>query len=84
MQEQHTKGQSIELNLVAFVMYQLQRLWTEMQEQHTKAVCDEAPAMLEALRRIAFEPIGHPEASPAQVLIQIADEARAIIAKIES
>jgi hypothetical protein len=40
-----------------------------------------APEMQEALDTIANKPIGHPEASAAQVLAQIVEIARAALAK---
>lgn len=42
-----------------------------------------APELLEALKRIAFEPIGHPEASHQEVLDGVVHIARAAVAKAE-
>ena len=43
-----------------------------------------APDMREALRKIAFEPHGHPEATHAEVLEAVTQIARDVIAKTEA
>lgn len=43
-----------------------------------------APELLEALRKIAFEPFGNPEASDRHILDAITEFARGAIAKAES
>jgi hypothetical protein len=40
-----------------------------------------APDLYETLRKIAFDPIGHPEASDSEILNAITELARAAIAK---
>lgn len=43
-----------------------------------------APEMYALLRRLAYEPVGGPEASDREVLNALTDDARALLAKIDA